>query len=112
MWYLIQNKPLLEKFHQVVVPDAIIKDIVGLANKYIFNWKNPDKAIDILDEVCASCSLKKDKISEKLEQLKKDYQKEQEKNDYIIKHDFLNAFKIKETEIVIEDKINKLYLKK
>lgn len=35
----------------------------------------------------------------------------QEKNDYIIKHDFLNAFKIKETEIVIEDKINKLYLK-
>lgn len=109
---LFKIKPLYEKFHQVVVPDAIIKDIVGLANKYIFNRKNPDKAIDILDEVCASCSLKKDKNFEKLEQLKKDYQKmNQEKNDYIIKHDFLNAFKIKETEIVIEDKINKLYLK-
>ena len=29
---LFKIKPLYEKFHQVIVPDAIIKDIVGLAN--------------------------------------------------------------------------------
>lgn len=105
-------KPLYEKFHGVLVSDEIIKNIVELSNKYIFDRKNPDKAIDVLDEVCASRSLKKDKMTLKLESLKKEYEDiHNKKNDFIINHDFLGATKIKENEIIIEDKINKLYLK-
>ena len=105
-------KPLYEKYHGVVVSDDVIKSIVELTNKYIFDRKNPDKSIDILDEVCASRSLMKDKMTIKLENLKKEYEDiHLKKNDYIIKHDFREATKIKENEILIEDKINRLYLK-
>ena len=105
-------KPLYEKYHNVIVSDDIINEIVNLCDKYIFDRKNPDKSIDILDEVCASCSLKKDKLTMKIEDLKKEYETiTKTKNQYIIAHDFENAFKVKENEVLLEDKINKLYLK-
>ncbi len=105
-------KPIYENFHGVIISDDMIESIVNLSNKYIFDRKNPDKAIDILDEVCTSRSLKKDKLSLKLESLKKEYESvNKKKNECIINHDFLNASKFKENEIILEDKINKLYLK-
>ncbi len=105
-------KPLYEKFHNVSVSDEVIENIVTLADKYIFDRKNPDKAIDILDEVCAFKSLQKDKLSLKIEMLLKEQEIiSKEKNNYIIKHDFENASKVKSNEIVLEDKLNKLYLK-
>ena len=56
--------------------------------------------------------LIKDKSLEKLENLKKEYLNiTNEKNNYIINHDFLKASKLKELENELEDKINKLYLK-
>lgn len=105
-------KPLYEKYHGVIVSDEILKNIVDLASKYIFDRRNPDKSIDILDEVCASRSLKKDKMTLKLESLRREYASiHSQKNDFIINHDFLNATKVKENEIILEDKINKLSLK-
>ena len=109
---LMKIKPIYENFHNVEVPDNLVETIVELANKYIFDRKNPDKTIDILDEICASRALIKDKTTEKLENLKKEYEDlTNQKNNYIIKHDFQNASKLKENEMILEDKINKLYLK-
>ncbi len=105
-------KPIYEQYHSVIITDSMLENIVNLSNKYIFDRKNPDKAIDILDEVCTSRSLKKDKLSLKLDNLKKELiDVSKKKNDCIIKHDFSNASKEKELEIILEDKINKLYLK-
>ncbi len=105
-------KPIYEKFHGVIISDEMLESIVNLSNKYIFDRRNPDKAIDVLDEVCTSRSLKKDKLSLKLESLKKELLDiNKRKNDWIIKHEFSNASKEKENEIILEDKINKLYLK-
>ena len=109
---LMKIKPIYENFHNVEVPDNLVETIVELANKYIFDRKNPDKTIDILDEICASRALIKDKTTEKLENLKKEYEDlTNQKNNYIINHDFQNASKLKENEMILEDKINKLYLK-
>ena len=105
-------KPIYEKYHGVSIPLDVLDEIPILADKYIFDRKNPDKSIDILDEVCASCSLKKDRNSLKLDNYKKDLKELlNQKNNYIIKHDFGKAYKLKENEIIIEDKINKLALK-
>lgn len=109
---LFKLKPIYEKYHNVIVPNEIITNIVSLADKYIFDRKNPDKSIDILDEVCITRSLVKDKNLLKLDALKKEYLNiTTEKNNYIINHDFINASLSKEKENEIEDKINKIYLK-
>jgi ATP-dependent Clp protease ATP-binding subunit ClpA len=43
----------LEKFHNVEIDTEAIMAAVELANRYIHDRKNPDKAIDLLDASCA-----------------------------------------------------------
>lgn len=102
-------KKVYEDYHSVIISDEIIDNIVNLSNKYIFNRKNPDKSIDILDEVCTRRSLIKDKYTLKLEKLENELNNIIKiKNDYIVNQDFKNAFLIKEKELIIENQINKL----
>lgn len=109
---LLQIKNIYEGYHNVIVNEEIISDIVTLTNKYIFNRRNPDKSIDILDEVCASVSLIKDKNIKKLDILKEEYNTViKDKNKYIVLNNFEEASKLKEKEIKIESKINNLTLK-
>lgn len=48
----------LESFHKCKITDAAIIAAVDLADQYIPNRRMPDKAIDCLDEACASVSAK------------------------------------------------------
>ena len=50
---LIGLSPRLEKFHDVLIDTDAIMAAVELANRYIHDRKNPDKAIDLLDASCA-----------------------------------------------------------
>jgi len=50
---LIGLSPRLEKFHDVLIDTDAIMSSVELANRYIHDRKNPDKAIDLLDASCA-----------------------------------------------------------
>lgn len=50
-------KPDYEKFHNVKISNDILKNILYLSNKYIFDRNEPDKSIDILDEVCAATAV-------------------------------------------------------
>ncbi len=110
---LLKLKPIYEEYHQVIIPNEVIDKIIKLADKYIYNRKNPDKTIDILDETCIIRSLTKDKNMKKLETLRKKYdQVLLDKNNYLKQYDFLNASRLKEQELVLEDKINKLELNK
>ena len=62
-------KPLYESFHNVVIPEEVIDYIIELSNRYIQNMRNPDKSIDIMDEVCVKASLEsknKDSINLRL----------------------------------------------
>ena len=58
---LLNLKNIYEAYHNVNISDEIIDLIISLSNKYIYNRYEPDKSIDILDEVCASVSLKETK---------------------------------------------------
>ena len=57
-------KRYYEGFHNVTVPDDLIKKIVLLAERYVNDRFLPDKAIDLLDEACACSSLANKNIDE------------------------------------------------
>lgn len=102
-------KPIYESFHNVIVKDEILNLIVTLTDKYIYNRKQPDKSIDILDEVCSKVSVERSKNDNKLDDLKlklKDLNKK--KNVSIVNQNFLEAAQIKNKENFIESEINKI----
>lgn len=49
---LLGIKPFYEKYHNVIINDSLIDKIIYFCDNYLKNKKYPDKAIDILDEVC------------------------------------------------------------
>ncbi|MDR1354311.1 MAG: ATP-dependent Clp protease ATP-binding subunit, partial [Oscillospiraceae bacterium] len=57
-------KGYYELYHHVRVPDEIIKELVGLAERYIPDRFLPDKAIDLLDEACSSVALSNSRLTE------------------------------------------------
>ena len=57
-------KVYYEKHHCVRVPDPIVASVVQLSERYITDRYLPDKAIDLLDEACASCNLRHPEITE------------------------------------------------
>ncbi len=68
---LMKLKGIYEKFHLVKISDEIIDLIIELSEKYIYDRNQPDKAIDLLDEVCAKVSLTESKEFKKYNSLNK-----------------------------------------
>lgn len=56
-----------EAYHHVKVSEAIVRSTVTLSERYITDRFLPDKAIDLLDEACACCSLRHPEITECVE---------------------------------------------
>lgn len=109
---LINLKKIYEKYHKVIIDDKIIDLIIELSDKYIYDRFEPDKSIDILDEVCASVSIRKTKEKIKYLELKKEYKNiNDKKNNYIIDGNYIEASNYKEKENKIIDEINNLELK-
>lgn len=46
-----------ENYHNVKIPENILDLTIKLSDKYITDRKNPDKSIDILDEICACTKI-------------------------------------------------------
>jgi len=51
-------KDSYENFHNVEIPDEYLKLIISLSERYIQLRSMPDKAIDVLDEVCSYAKIK------------------------------------------------------
>ncbi len=106
---LMKLKPIYESYHGVVISDDILDTIIKYGKIYIHDRYEPDRSIDILDEVCASVSIRDNKDSNKLSKYKSKLSKIiKSKNEYIINKDFENALKKKEEEDMINSKINEL----
>lgn len=109
---LVKLKPIYEKYHNVIVSTDVLKAIVKFSNKYLYNRKQPDKAIDILDEVCSKVS-----ICENEEEITKKHYKKmlKETNDLknvaIFKGNYNEAIKLREEESKLETYINEMELK-
>ena len=104
---LTKLKSIYEDYHGVTIPDDVLKSIPVLAKKYVYDRFEPDKSLDILDEVCVRVKLKDiskyDKISD-LDLKLKDIRSL--KNTAIYNQDFEEAFKIRENEYKIISEIN------
>ena len=108
---LLKLKKIYEEYHHVIINDEIIEKIVDLTNKYIPDKKNPDKSLDILDMVCTKVSLKKNNYLVKMNKLKEELNKiKKEKNNLIINNHFNEATIIRNNELKMESRINKLEL--
>ncbi len=99
-----------EKYHQVIIPENILDLTIRLSKKYIQNRNEPDKSIDILDEICASTSIieKKNEYSN----LKNKIEKLQiQKNEYLLNKNFEQASKIKKEVTTLKEKLQTTKLK-
>ena len=61
---LLGIREYYEKHHRVSICDALVRQTVTMSERYINDRFLPDKAIDLLDEACACCSLRHPEITE------------------------------------------------
>ena len=93
-----------EEYHSVYIPKDILKITINLTDKYLKDRQNPDKTIDILDEMCAKASLSKknntkEKIINSIAKLKN------KKNKYLLNGNIKEALKIKNKILNEEQKL-------
>lgn len=75
-------KSYYEIFHNVKIADTLIRRAVTLSERYINDRFLPDKAIDLLDEACASAALRNHladdyaKLTKQIQRLKQDEEAE------------------------------------
>lgn len=109
---LSKLKKIYEEFHNVTIDDDILRLIIKLSNKYLYNRKQPDKSIDILDEVCSKVAIKEDDMAKKNTYYKNLLKTIQGlKNDAIIGGNFNEAIYLREEELKLESCINKIDIK-
>ena len=106
---LFDIKNIYEKFHNVVVDSKLIPSIVSLSNKYVYDRKRPDKAIDILDEVCSMVGNKVNKDYEKAFELEKKLEDiVKKKNSYIVENNIKKAYECLKLESIYQEELNSL----
>ncbi len=108
---LMNLKDIYEGYHKVIIDEEIIDLIIHLSNKYIYNRNEPDRSIDILDEVSAKVNLKESKglkeyslYNKKLKEVIND------KKKAILDNDFDKASMFKNEEFSLMNQINNLEL--
>ena len=109
---LMRLKDTYENYHHVKISEEMIDLIISLSNKYIYDRNQPDKTIDIMDEVCARVSLQETSNGKHLYKLQKELDKVKDnKNSLIMDQDFDNAYKFRQLEERLMDEINNIELK-
>ncbi len=108
---LTKLKPIYEKFHKVILQPELLDEIVKLSAKYIYDRSEPDKSIDIMDEVCSKVSIKETKIDKEITSLELEIDKLAKlKNSYIIENNIDKAYTYRKKEIVLQEKLDNLLL--
>lgn len=109
---LMNLKSIYEGYHGVKITEDIIDKIITLSDRYIYDRHEPDRSIDILDEVCTKVSLKEEKEEVELINLNNELSKvKKEKNRCIINQNYDKAYTLKEKEEILIDKINTIQMK-
>ncbi len=109
---LLNLKEIYESYHGVKISEEVIEDIINLSDKYIYDRYEPDRSIDILDEVCAKVSIKETKEITKVKLLEKELSNViKEKNNFILDQNYEEASNYKEKEYNLNSKINSIRMK-
>ena len=108
---LMGLKEIYESYHGVVIEEKIIDEIINLSRKYIYDRYEPDKSIDILDEVSSKVSLKEIESEKGIIDINKNLEKLKKKKDNAIKkEDYQLACSIKDKELFLLKEKNILEL--
>lgn len=108
---LVNLKEIYEGYHKVILDDGILDLIIDLSERYMYNRRQPDKAIDILDEVCAKVSIKEGKNLKEYRRCNKKLKDViANKKKAIIDNDFELASSYKTEESKLMNDINNLEL--
>ena len=93
---LMNLKSIYEAYHGVKIEEKLIDKIIELSDRYIYDRCEPDKSIDILDEVCTKVSLKEAKEEKEIIKLSDCLTKiQKEKNNAIINQNYDKAYSLK-----------------
>lgn len=103
---LLNIKKDYEKYHNVIINKGNIDKIVKYSKKYIPYSHEPDKSIDLLDEICAYVSINKNNYNSS--KLNIDLKKVTNlKNQYLFNKDYKNAIKCSKEEKKLLKRNNK-----
>ena len=95
-------KPRFEVHHGVSISDAALVSAATLSNRYITDRFLPDKAIDLIDEACASIRVQMDSVPENLDSLTRRIMKLQIEREAIKKDkDEISKQRVKELDLKI-----------
>lgn len=109
---LRQAKGIYEDFHNVTYSDAAIVAAVEYSDRYITNRFQPDKSIDIIDEVGAKAHIDNIKLPIEVDELEKKLVKiRQEKKEVINIQKYEAAAKLRDKEKEILEQIELLKIK-
>ena len=110
---LMEIRPLYEKYHNIIMPKKLINELVNLTDKYLSNRYEPDRSIDILDEVCAKVSITENYLEKRLKKLNKKLNTiKKEKIKAIENNNFKLAYSLKNKENNIDNIISNLKVNK
>lgn len=103
---LLGIKNSYEKYHNVIINDSLLDRILYFCDVYLSDKKYPDKAIDILDEVCVSALFddKNNNFSNIDKEIKKVIGL---KNDSLVLKDYKSAIKYSRDEKRLYYELNK-----
>lgn len=106
---LMKLKSVYEKFHLVNINEEVIDLIINLSEKYVYDRNEPDRSIDILDEVCSKVNLTESNELKKYNELNKKLKDILfNKNQAIIANKFDKASIYKDMENELMNDINNL----
>ena len=109
---LMKLKDTYSNYHNVIISEEIIDYIIKMSNRYIKFRHEPDKSIDILDEVGSLSSLKTNKELNRINKLKEELNTIlDKKREYLLNKDYDNASICKNNEDKLLSRINKLEIK-
>lgn len=101
---LVKLKPIYEEYHNVIINDEILDEIITLSDKYIYDRFRPDKQIDILDEVCSQVNIKDNEKSIRFQYNLK--QLKDKKELYIKENNIKKAYEYKIKETILKSNRN------
>ncbi len=109
---LLNLKGIYENYHGIEIDDDIIKAIVDLSDRYVNIGRQPDKSIDILDEACTKTLMLDSDLDKKIKAITLELTNIiEKKNMAIVDHNFKVASDLKNEELFLESKLNRLELK-
>ena len=95
-------KPRFEVHHGVSISDSALVSAATLSNRYITDRFLPDKAIDLIDEACASIRVQMDSVPENIDSLTRRIMKLQIEREAIKKDkDEISKERVKELDLKI-----------